>query len=158
MGGRFSPYLGVGLGFTHNTTSSGTVTDPCGCLTGTIAGDSNTHVAGAAMAGFSMKLRGGEQAVQGSFKDGPMTVDTGRGLYLDVGYRFLYLGEAATGPISATFTKPGPGGQTGTVSQEPEVDDIHAHDHTQQFDAPSACRQRPRRRRCAGWQTRANIP
>jgi opacity protein-like surface antigen len=109
-GGRFSPYVGVGLGFTRNETSAGTVTDPCGCLTGTIDGDSETHVAGAAMAGFTMKLRDR--------------------LSLDAGYRFLYLGEAATGPVTATYTAAVNGGHgaVGVVSQDPNVEDIHAHE------------------------------
>jgi opacity protein-like surface antigen len=109
FGNRFTPYVGVGLGFTRNKTTEGVVTDPCGCLTGTIEGDSNTHVAGAAMAGFQVKLRDR--------------------LSFDAGYRFLYLGEAATGPVNATYTAPVVGGHAGagTVSQDPKVEDIHAH-------------------------------
>ena len=110
MGHRFTPYVGVGLGFTRNKTSDGTVTDPCGCLTGTIEGDSDTHVAGAAMAGFQIKLRDR--------------------LSFDAGYRFLYLGEAATGPVTATYTADNAtnGHLTGdVVSQDPKVEDIHAH-------------------------------
>ena len=58
----------------------------------------------------------------GGIKDGPVAVDSGRGLYLDVGYRFLYLGETATGPVSLTNT-------SGTiVSRDPTVEDIHAHE------------------------------
>lgn len=128
MGNRWTPYIGAGLGFSHNSTSDGTVTDPCGCLVGTIAGDSQTDVAAALMAGMSVKLRGG--ASGGSFKDG-YVVDTGRSLFLDVGYRFLYLGEAATGPVSATYTAPVTGGHAGTggyVSEDPVVDEIHAHE------------------------------
>ncbi len=96
-------------------------------MVGTIEGDSKTDVAAALMAGMSVKLRGG--ATGGSFKDG-YAVDTGRSLFLDVGYRFLYLGEAATGPVTATYTAPVAGGHggTGTVSQDPVVDDIHAHE------------------------------
>ena len=121
-GSRFSPYVGVGLGVTHNKTTTGTVSDACGC-TGTIEEDSETHVAGALMAGFTAKLRGGTQTVQGGVKDDPVTVDTGRNLYLDVGYRFLYLGEALTGPITMT------GSPRGTlISEDPTVEDIHAHE------------------------------
>ncbi|MEQ1717364.1 MAG: outer membrane beta-barrel protein [Hyphomicrobium sp.] len=123
VGQRFTPYLGVGLGFTRNETTAGSI-DTCGCTTATIEGDSDTHVAAAAMAGFSLKLRGGSTVVGGnSIKDAPMTVDTGRGLYLDVGYRFLYLGDAATGPITAQMV-------TGPehISDDPTVEDIHAHE------------------------------
>lgn len=109
FGNRFTPYVGVGLGFTRNKTTHGTVTDPCGCLTGTIEGSSDTHVAGAAMAGFQIKLRDR--------------------LSFDAGYRFLYLGEAETGPVNATYTAPVAGGHggAGVVSQDPRVEDIHAH-------------------------------
>lgn len=110
MGHRFTPYVGLGLGFTRNKTTEGIVTDPCGCLTGTIEGDSTTHVAGAAMAGFQVKLRDR--------------------LSFDAGYRFLYLGEAATGPVNATYTAPVTGGHAGTggyVSEDPKIEDIHAH-------------------------------
>ena len=47
------------------------------------------------MAGFSFRIdRGGHAPV--SIKDGPVYVEPGR-LHLDVGYRFLYLGDAHTG-------------------------------------------------------------
>jgi opacity protein-like surface antigen len=118
-GSRFSPYLGIGLGVTRNKTTAGTV-ESCGCTTGTIDAGSDTHVAGAAMAGFSVKLRGGEQQA-GGFKDSPMTVSTGRGLYLDVGYRFLYLGGVETGAVVSTTS-------TATVAEDPKVEDIHAHE------------------------------
>ena len=84
-GGRFSPYMGVGLGVTHNRTTAGTVSNECGC-TGIIEEGEETHVAGALMAGFTTRLRGGQTVYEGgSTKDGPMVVDSGRGLYLDVG-------------------------------------------------------------------------
>ena len=110
-GNRFSPYVGVGLGVTRNKTSAGTVTDPCDCFNGTIDSGSDTHVAGAAMAGFTLKLRDR--------------------LSFDAGYRFLYLGSADTGPVTATFgATGGPGGQgAGTqVAEDPRVEDIHAHE------------------------------
>ena len=119
-GNRFTPYIGVGLGFTRNKTTEGTI-DTCGCTTATIESGSDTHVAGAAMAGFSLRLRGGETTTAGSFKDGPVTVSNGRGLYLDAGYRFLYLGGVETGAIIET------GGGT-TVAEDPTVEDIHAHE------------------------------
>ena len=119
--GRISPYAGVGLGLVHHSTSAGTVSNECGCV-GTIAEGSSTHVAGALMAGFSAKLRGGEQTMQGGIKDAPVMVDNGHGLYLDVGYRFLYLGETATGDVTMNDN-------AGThVSRDPTVEDIHAHE------------------------------
>ncbi|MEQ1653025.1 MAG: porin family protein [Hyphomicrobium sp.] len=118
-GSRFTPYIGVGLGFTRNKTTEGSV-ETCGCTTAIIEEGNDTSVAGAAMAGFSMRLRGGEQQV-GSFKDGPMTVSSGRALHLDVGYRFMYLGSVETGAIVHT------GGGT-TIAEDPTVDDIHSHE------------------------------
>jgi opacity protein-like surface antigen len=97
-GSRFTPYIGVGLGFTRNTTSAGTVSD-CGCVTATIAEGSETHVAGAAMAGVQLKLR--------------------ERLSLDMGYRFLYLGSVETGPLTPIAS---------TLGADPTVEDIHAHE------------------------------
>ncbi len=106
--GRFSPYIGIGLGVVHHQTLEGTVRDDCGC-TGVIAEGSSTDVAGALMAGVTTKLRGAETG--------------GRNLFLDVGYRFLYLGETATGEVTTTSA----GGGT-SVSKDPAVKDIHAHE------------------------------
>ena len=74
----FSPYVGVGLGFTRNTTESGVVVG----TVGTIDGKSKTDVAIALMAGFTHELRSG--------------------FNLDAGYRFLYLGSADTGDIQGS--------------------------------------------------------
>ena len=109
MGSRFTPYIGVGLGVTKNRTSAGTVTDLCGCLSGTIDSGEETHAAGAVMAGFTVKLR--------------------ERLSFDAGYRFLYLGEVATGPVNATFTAAHGGSAAGsTVANDPLVDEIHEHE------------------------------
>ena len=109
MGNRFTPYVGVGLGVTKNKTGAGTVTDLCGCLSGTIDGGEETHAAGALMAGFTVKLR--------------------ERLSFDAGYRFLYLGEVATGPVKATFTAAhGANGVGSTVSLDPTVDELEAHE------------------------------
>jgi opacity protein-like surface antigen len=115
--GRINPYIGAGLGFTFNRTTTGVAGSTCGC-TGEIEEGDNFDVAGALMAGFSAKLRGGQTVTGGSSKDGPMVVDTGRNLYLDVGYRFLYLGGVATGPI--VTTEP--------IAEDPTVEDIRAHE------------------------------
>lgn len=100
-GGRITPYIGAGLGFARLETDGGTL----GCVTGCgvnfgdaeYEGSSNTNLAVAAMAGLSVKLRGGEQTYMGGIKDAPVMVDSGRGLYLDVGYRFLHLGDVEAG-------------------------------------------------------------
>lgn len=99
--GRFNPYLGVGLGFTINTTKNATLQDDCGC-TATLQGARQTDVAAALMAGFSLKLR--------------------NKFYLDAGYRFLYLGEAHTGEITGTI------GGTPQVIGDPTVEQIIAHE------------------------------
>jgi opacity protein-like surface antigen len=115
--GRINPYVGAGLGFTFNKTTTGIAGSECSC-TGVIEEGENTDVAGALMAGFTAKLRGGQTVSGGSSKDGPIAVSAGRNLYLDVGYRFLYLGEVATGPI--VTTEP--------IAEDPTVESITAHE------------------------------
>ncbi len=79
----FSPYLGAGIGFSVNrmgdrniTCWNNTANASCGA-DATGAGDSNTDVAAAAMVGFTKAL--------------------GSNLKLDVGYRYLYMGDAQSG-------------------------------------------------------------
>ncbi|MCB1522321.1 MAG: porin family protein [Hyphomicrobiaceae bacterium] len=123
-GGRFNPYLGVGLGWVRHETTNGTVVDTCGC-TGTIEGETKDSVAAAFMAGVTINLtagRGHEAYGSGSSKDAPIMVTSNRGLMLDVGYRFLYLGDATTGPVTGDFN-PGI-----VVSEDPTVENIHAHE------------------------------
>ncbi|MEZ5899639.1 MAG: outer membrane protein [Hyphomicrobium sp.] len=100
-GGRFMPYLGAGIGFAHLSTGSGTLgcVSACGANFGdaTYGGSSTTNFAVAAMAGLTVKLRGGQPVYMGGVKDEPVMVDSGRGLYLDIGYRFLHLGDVETG-------------------------------------------------------------
>ncbi|HRD75027.1 MAG TPA: outer membrane beta-barrel protein [Hyphomicrobiaceae bacterium] len=102
---RFTPYIGAGLGFAHLKTTTGTITDTCGCgFTSTsIATGSDWHVAGALMAGFAFTVRDR--------------------VHLDAGYRFLYLGEVATGPVTTTNAL-----GTAMISKDPTVEDIHAHE------------------------------
>lgn len=104
---RFTPYIGLGLGFTHNTTTKGSVpNDPCGCFTDvTIAGASKWSVAGALMTGFSYNVRDR--------------------LHLDAGYRYLYLGEAHTGQMTGTITAVQPGA---VADGDPAVKDMWAHE------------------------------
>jgi opacity protein-like surface antigen len=95
-----TPYLGVGLGIVHHRTAAGVVTNATG-VAGDIAGAASTHVAAALMAGFSMQLR--------------------ERLAFDAGYRFLYLGEAATGAVRD---------RVGGVAIAPEItiEQIYAHE------------------------------
>lgn len=112
---RFTPYVGVGVGFAHNQFTRGrgvvgaaasfnTSTGPI--PTGTagnpiaVAGDESIHAAAALMTGFSVALRDR--------------------LSLDAGYRFLYLGQNKTGQS----TDP----TAGTVGGKITVDSIHAHE------------------------------
>ena len=68
------------------------------------------------MAGFSFRIdRGGHVPV--SIKDGPVYAEPGR-LHLDVGYRFLYLGDAHTGSVVGSAV-PTPG---------PRLDDVTAQE------------------------------
>jgi opacity protein-like surface antigen len=99
----FNPYLGAGLGFVRHKTLTGTVTDNVNGLgvTGTVESNSSKHVAAALMAGMSFQVR--ER----------MTVDAG--------YRFLYLGETATGAV-----RDNTGGAL--ISPDPTVEQIHAHE------------------------------
>jgi opacity protein-like surface antigen len=115
-GGRFVPYIGAGIGFAHNETSSGTVETPCGC-DATIDKGSSNQFAAAAMAGVSWRIRGGETTYVGGLKDEPVAVSNGHALYLDVGYRFLYLGDVKTGDIT---WNPG-------EVVDPEIKNITAH-------------------------------
>lgn len=103
-GGRFSPYLGVGLGWTRNQTTMGPVSNDCGCV-GMVYAGAKSSVAAALMAGVNIKL-----------------LDR---LSFDAGYRFLYLGDAATGPVTAVgFAADG----SNVVSDDPVVENIHAHE------------------------------
>lgn len=114
---RFTPYLGAGLGWVDHKTSTGSFTDSCGCLS-TIDSGSKSSVAGALMAGVAINLTGRGPAA-GTGEGGG---DTARNLYLDLGYRFLYLGDAETGAVKAVLPVPV------TVAEDPTVSSIHAHE------------------------------
>lgn len=116
---RLTPYVGIGVGAANHKTSSGTYTTAgCGAATINYSGDSEWTAAGALMAGFSFRIDRGAPAPV-SIKDGPVYSEPGR-LYLDVGYRFLYLGDAHTG----TITNPLPV----AVTPGPRLDDITAQE------------------------------
>jgi opacity protein-like surface antigen len=120
-GGRFVPYIGAGIGFAHNKTSKGAADDGGGIVNGSFASGSENHFAAAAMAGVSWRIRGGEPMyVGGGLKDEPVEVSSGHALYLDFGYRFLYLGGVKTGNLVWS------GGSPDGV--DPEVKDVMAHE------------------------------
>jgi opacity protein-like surface antigen len=101
---QFTPYVGAGLGFVRHHTSVGKVTDTVngGGVTGAIDSGSSTHVAAALMAGVSFQVR--------------------PNMNIDAGYRFLYLGETATGAVRDTLN-----GNV-TIAPDPTVEQIHAHE------------------------------
>jgi opacity protein-like surface antigen len=116
---RFTPYIGLGLGFTRNVTSTGSVTDNCGC-DGEIEGATKWSVAGAFMTGVSINFGDrGAPAYSNSIKDAPVYTDSRGRWHLDAGYRLLYLGEANTGDITSICC-----GNSG----DPHVRDIWAHE------------------------------
>jgi opacity protein-like surface antigen len=115
-GGRFVPYIGAGVGFAHNETGAGSIAGPCGCEDGSINKGSSNSFAAAAMAGLSWRIRGGGTTYVGGMKDEPVAVSSGHALYLDFGYRFLYLGDVNTGDVA--WDAP---------PIEPKVNNITAH-------------------------------
>lgn len=114
---RFTPYVGAGIGWVDHKTSNGSIVDSCGC-TSTIDSGSHSSAAGALMAGVAINLTGRGPAA-GSGEGGG---DAARNFYLDVGYRFLYLGEAKTGAINTVTPTPA------IVANDPTISDIHAHE------------------------------
>ncbi len=123
-GGRFGPYIGAGIGFAHNETSGGSIVSECGCDEGSFDKGSSNHFAAAAMAGVSWKIRGGETTYVGGLKDAPVAVTSGNALWLDVGYRFLYLGDVKTGDIAWA---PDNGVDTPPETVDPHVKNLTAH-------------------------------
>jgi opacity protein-like surface antigen len=116
-GGRIVPYIGAGIGFAHNETSSGSMGQDCGC-TSRIGGDSSNSFAAAGMAGVSWRIRGGGTTYVGGMKDEPVAYNTGHAIYLDFGYRFLYLGDVRTGDISIDGSD---------VAAGPKLKDVTTH-------------------------------
>ena len=103
---RFTPYIGVGLGFTNNHIGRGSGTVGSLASTGgfgnalTSNGNDTFHAAAAVMAGMSVALR--------------------ERLSLDAGYRFLYLGTANTGNVYDTRLN-APAGRN-------SIEELHAHE------------------------------
>jgi opacity protein-like surface antigen len=113
---RFTPYVGVGIGVgaAFHSASSGTVTFTCGG-TCNFDGESKWTPAAALMAGLSFRF---DRQAPVSIKDTPVAATVPGRLYFDIGYRFLYLGDASTGH-AVGVAAPTPG---------PRLEDITAHE------------------------------
>ncbi|MGD9830418.1 MAG: outer membrane protein, partial [Hyphomicrobiaceae bacterium] len=85
--GRITPYVGAGIGMAYNRVDKVYFTNNP-ALTGIISGDSDLSFAWSLMAGLSFRLT--ERAI------------------LDVGYRYMDLGRAASGraDVTGTFVNP----------------------------------------------------
>jgi opacity protein-like surface antigen len=93
-GERLSPYIGAGIGAARVETFGGDYPfNTCGCVS--YEGKTQWNFAWALMAGASLRLDGGVHR-GGGMKDGGY-FEPGR-TYLDVGYRYLNLGDVANGP------------------------------------------------------------
>ncbi len=114
--GRINPYVGAGLGFTFNRTTEGIATSTCGC-TGIIEEGEDTKPPALSWRLHGKAARRADD-VRRQLEGRSVVVDSGRNLYLDVGYRFLYLGEVATGPIVTTVP----------IAEDPTVESITAHE------------------------------
>jgi opacity protein-like surface antigen len=111
---RLTPYIGIGVGAAYHTTGGGAVFATCGapCV---YAGGRNWTPAAALMAGLSLRIDRRHAPV--SIKDTAEVATPGR-LHLDVGYRFLYLGDADTGSVVGVAN----------ATPGPRLDDITAHE------------------------------
>ncbi len=107
---RFTPYIGVGIGFAHNTTTTGSVADSCACgfNSVSIAGDSKWSTAGALMSGMSINVRDR--------------------MHIDAGYRFLMLGDAHTGLITGNAIPAGGGPAAPAQAGDPVMKDLWSHE------------------------------
>ncbi len=107
---RFSPYVGGGVGIAfheldfNGRTYTNSISAPPATDTGTIfgTGGSSTAFAANVMAGVSVNVR--------------------QGLYLDVGYKFSYLGDAS---VDFNYTHPSAPADTGSTI---DFDDIMTHE------------------------------
>lgn len=122
MGSRFTPYIGGGIGWASNRANEGEGNGwwgaGCGCSADqypvVIESATTSHFAWALMAGVSVDLGG-----RGGMKD---VQDYSSAWKLDLGYRYLDMGEVHTGEVvmqhpTATQT-----------SGDPIIDDYNAHE------------------------------
>jgi len=103
-----------GVGAAFHSTSSGTVTYTCGG-TCNFDGESKWTPVAALMAGLSFRF---DRQAPVSIKDTPVAATVPGRLHFDIGYRFLYLGDASTGH-AVGVAAPTPG---------PRLEDITAHE------------------------------
>ncbi len=121
MGTSFTPYMGFGLGWASNRANEGTgdgwLTPACGCtpinVPVVIESETTQNFAWALMAGISIDLGG-----RGGMKD---VQDMASAFKLDLGYRYLDMGEVNTGEVIAQH----PSAQ---ASGDPIIDDYNAHE------------------------------
>jgi opacity protein-like surface antigen len=115
IGGPWRPYVGAGIGAVHHNTSAGPILGGAG----RVDGASNWNFAGALMAGLSLNF-GARSVPGGSVKD-PVIYQEARGpFHLDLGYRFLLLGDAETGAVRDGLGVP--------IYSHVKVEDIYAHE------------------------------
>ena len=99
-----TPYLGIGFGAVRHKLSDGFIT---GASSGSIDGKKKWSAAGALMAGVSLDLF--------SMASHPQAT----GAKLDIGYRYLYMGDAATAALRSN--------PAGTTIPDLDVEDIQSH-------------------------------
>ncbi len=122
---RFTPYVGAGIGWVKHDLSAGSFAACCDRVD--VAKGEGNDIAAALMAGVAINLTGrGAPAGSGEGSSG----DVARNFYLDIGYRFLYLGEVTSGPATVTRapTAAVPTPVATPISPDPVVSDIHAHE------------------------------
>jgi opacity protein-like surface antigen len=130
MHSGFTPYLGFGLGWASNRANEGEgdgwVAGGCGCnadfVPVVIESNSTSNFAWALMAGVSIDLGG--HGGGGSLKDGYGGKDVNlvsSGFKLDLGYRYLDMGEVNTGEALAQHS-------SGQMSGDSTIEDYGAHE------------------------------
>jgi opacity protein-like surface antigen len=96
-GERFNPYIGAGIGTSLNQASGGSYPgNTCGCAP--YGGNEQWNLAWALMAGVSYRLDRGAHRVGGIKDNGYVTVSEPGRMHLDLGYRYLNIGDVTTGP------------------------------------------------------------
>jgi opacity protein-like surface antigen len=113
---RFTPYVGIGVGAARHSASGGTILPACSPCANYVE-ESSWSAVGALMAGLSYRIDRGHRAPV-SVKDGYAVADEPGRLHIDLGYRFLYLGDAHTGNLQNTIY----------VTPGPRLEDITAHE------------------------------
>jgi len=102
---HFTPYIGVGLGVVKNVAKVGRIVDAAGAVGNSHDGE-KWSTAAALMVGGSVNV------------SKALSIPV-QGMHFDVGYRFLYLGDAKTGVLRTA------GGQ---VARSVKLEDITAHE------------------------------